>query len=384
MAPPKKGKQPNRGNGSSRTEEPKPKDQDRTPALRPALAQVTTDPKTMSAQYEQPLLIPYAGNEDLSPNSSIAQQSEEDMEMENVLLGVPSSEGDQKKTLLSLRQTYKKTRCNLARTRSHLKFIKDCNRQGKIPKGLKVTNKCHAILKNETDVEIQFITAATQAECCFSQALLSHYVQIERKLDRDLRSTEQTMTSVIQTPGDPEALEEHAEMLAKTIINIEKYEQELDRKKTAKSEKLAQPTTRQKGNNPKKVPQNRAKGKGEFKRNNVFNSPTAHPPGPSKVTKTRPNPPPQATPEETQTPPPNMLSPAQMEQVKSIFSGLLYGQAAPPGIAGPSRPPPPQPPQAYDYCTGNQQPPPLFGYPGRPSTQQLPPLAGLGRQYHFQ
>lgn len=50
------------------------------------------------------------------------------------------------KSLLSLRQQYKKTKTNIARVTSHLSYLQQCQEQQKTRKGLRVNVRCNALL----------------------------------------------------------------------------------------------------------------------------------------------------------------------------------------------------------------------------------------------
>ena len=66
------------------------------------------------------------------------------------------TEEEEDKKLLSLRQTYKRTKSNLTKIRSHLAFIRDCKTLDKTPRGLRVEVTCNALLAELSTVKRRF------------------------------------------------------------------------------------------------------------------------------------------------------------------------------------------------------------------------------------
>jgi hypothetical protein len=70
--------------------------------------------------------------------------------------------------LLALRQKYRRVCNDLARARSHLKFVTESQTKGTTPRGLRINVRCHAFLKRQTNVEEEFKETTRCAEAEFS------------------------------------------------------------------------------------------------------------------------------------------------------------------------------------------------------------------------
>lgn len=163
-----------------------------------------------------------------------------------------------KKSLLILRQEYKKLKLNLNKTRSHLEFIRACLDKETTPRGLQVNVRCNALLADFTDIKERFAGTKQTAENSYTQALLLHYAKLEMKLKKDAEAVTAEMEATSRTVT-PEERQQHQEMLTKTDINIQKQQEELTERKKKKLEFLDKPGQGRKerrrkgnyGNNPR-------------------------------------------------------------------------------------------------------------------------------------
>jgi hypothetical protein len=131
--------------------------QSSSPAQTPAIGPPKrTDPlanKKRSTQPEISLLKPANRQEGAF---SLEPDSDDDILMDTS--GNDPSGNNQTKTLLALRKSYK---ANLAWTISHLESMKTCTDIRQIPKGQRVTTKCHTLLKDMSNVETRFTDMST-------------------------------------------------------------------------------------------------------------------------------------------------------------------------------------------------------------------------------
>ncbi len=75
-------------------------------------------------------------------DTAIVLDTEMTEEEEDNILGI-TNQATERKTLLSLRQQFKKTCTNMARVKSHLNFLAQCRNEEKIPRGLTVNVQCN-------------------------------------------------------------------------------------------------------------------------------------------------------------------------------------------------------------------------------------------------
>ncbi len=201
-------------------------------AIAPALAQIQTTPKTLPSARPnlppEPFTIPETPEDPTQNNQeNLVHMSDEDDILEE----------PEEKILLSLRQKYKKYKCNLLRVDSHLSFIQECKRRGKIPRGLRVNVECNALLTDLSDVKQKFKATKDQAENCFTDSLDTHYEIAKKKLEADLHQVIRLMTSK-STCSRETVRKEHEEMLTKTEENINKQKERLDMVKNKKLQML--------------------------------------------------------------------------------------------------------------------------------------------------
>ena len=130
------------------------------------------------------------------------------------------------KTLLAMRQQYKKLQTNGTRIRSHLSFTKQCWRENKVPKGLQVNVKCYAFLQYLSNVQQKFHTTKTTAEESYSKALWEYYVSARTKVNVQLKDLEEAIALKL-TQASMEERAEHEYLMAKTRHNVKKQEQRL-------------------------------------------------------------------------------------------------------------------------------------------------------------
>ncbi len=317
-------------------------------------------------------------------------------EMEEILLD------EDQKSLLALRQQYKKTRTNITRVNSHLTFIDQCIREDKVPKGLRINVRCNALLSDYTNVKDQFKSTKEMAEFEFSEALKNHYKKVKTKLEENLKTLEATMTKELEKAEDNEK-KEHLELMKKTEENIEKHEERLRTRKTQKMEHLTNPETGRQRTFQRRQDQTRGRGmpyqaknynpkpkrQSNYKRppiNNAWNKQVALPPVQSSIVPpAQPNIGPPAQPSIGPPAQPSIVPPTQppmtnvmqeVAEMKSILNQLLL-----------TRPQPPiqQPPQLHfnnQHCTPlGQQHPSLLGPGGSVLPGQHPSLVRQNQQY---
>lgn len=341
----------------------------------PSLAQKKLDP----AAYKRPANT--EENMDVQNEGILGAINDLNLEEDddNILLG---SDEDHSKTLLALRQVFKKTKANLIRARSHLDFIEGCQDARKIPKGLQIKTKCQALLKDYTTVEHDFKSTNRQTEEEYLALLQSHYTEVIKTLEKKLKEVEMNMRSVSALVSNKEVLEDHTEMLTKTIDNVEKLKTNLSERKKRKRETL---NSGEETANRRRRPQS-GKGKGPLypkpnprpkatsgrkARVTPLTTPmdsTYHPPPPP--------PPPQSTAQSQATGQLPNFGIQQLIQLGSLLSNVPYLQ--PQGYHGQQQPQ--LHPFSYLPYAPAGQPPPLQMAGAEALTRQPPPLPGRGPQ----
>ncbi len=309
----------------------------------------------------------------------------ESMETDNILLEPAQPNGEQK-TLLSLRQGYKRARCNLARVNSHLEFIQQCVHEEKTPRGLSVNVHCNAFLADLTTIKAKFKDVKLEAENEFTQSLIYHYRTVRDKLQKQITELESNM-AIEKCRATSDEVKVHMEMMTKTKENVEKQEHRLEERKKRKMEGLNQPK--------EKRPKESRKNNREFRQNKTNERP--RPPRPNykpsvnprqpRITRVNNEPQPLSTALEApnypaqppmpnnayQQPPPNGQVP-QMTDLMNMIGQLLQQQQQAPRV---QQPPTllPQPP-----CAVGHQPPVLRAPQMSTIVGQPPPLSGYGHQ----
>ncbi len=274
------------------------------------------------------------------------------------------------KSLLSLRQQYKKAKTNITRATSHLNFLQQCEEQQKTPKGLRVNVKCNALLADYTNVKDQFKTTKDNAEEEFKDYLKEHYDLLTVKLNEDLEMIEANMKSQLEK-ASPEAKKEHQDLMKKTSDNIAKHEERLQSRKKHKYDLL----TDKEGTRQQDRRQNFQRRQDRFNgRGMPYNT---RPKRQQRNTTPRPKPPTQPAPMETQPIPPPQFNVAQeMAEMRSLLNKLLL-KPPPPPIQQP-----PQLPGMVNHCPPMvQQHPSLLGPGGNILPGQHPSLVRQGQQY---
>ena len=333
------------------------------PARATRLSQKPKAPAPTLAQNE-------AGSEiERSANDSTTST---DSEMPEVNVLTNETTEREEKSLLALRQQYKKTRTNIARVRSHLNFLQQCQEQQKTPKGLRVNVRCNALLADYTNVKEQFKTTKETAEGEFTTSLKEHYELIIEQLEQDLKELEATMTKELEKV-DEEKRREHEDLLKKTTDNITKHEERLKERKKQKYDNLSngeETRRRERRENiqRRQERQERPRGRGMPYQSRPKRQPSTQ--------TTRPKTPPRPAPMETQPtqpPPSNIVQ--EVAEMRSLLNKLLLNQQAnqvqqPPQLPGISHCPPMVP-----------QHPSLFGPGGNTLPGQHPSLVRQGQQY---
>lgn len=227
----------------------------KAPAPSPALAATRVGPKTresarinhtsnnstnerLATETVQEMIT--TDKEAANQLEATAMANEIDMlEEDDILLDQPAKRPE-KKTLLALRQAYKRTRCNLARVNSHLEFIYQCTHEEKTPKGLTVNVRCNALLADLTNIKEKFKETKLEAENEFTQSLNRHYKSVKMTLQKELEELERQIQEE-EAQATSEELKIHQDMMTKTKENIEKQERRLEERKRKKIEDLLQP-----------------------------------------------------------------------------------------------------------------------------------------------
>ena len=295
-------------------------------------------------------------------------------EEEDALLEDPGNLTEDK-TLLSLRQKYKKTRTNIARVSSHLAFISKCENEEKIPKGLQVNVKCNALLADLSNIKQEFATTKGTAEHDFSSSLLGHYRIVKGKLESELKTLEETIAAKLENV-DPGTRKTHEDLMTKTVENITKHQQRLEERKKRKMDYLTNQDSRR--------PTYRRHERGQERGMPYHN----------------PNPPPRYNRQPNQATRPArqpQLQPTGIEMQPVATGSTQLPQASPANLAQEvaemrtllnrlliNRPPPIQQPPSLlgmQNCTPMQQPHSLLGVRGQISTGQHPSLSGRDQQF---
>ena len=198
-----------------------------TPSPAPALAIVGAGPQTL---------------ESASPRRDLPSEEDEDSILdEPAPMDIAAREN---KSLLALRQDYKKTKSNLDRANSHLDFIQDCISREKVPRGLQVNVKCSALMADATGVTERFKKTKTTAEKEYSNSLRGHYIAVRSLLHDRVKELERQMERELTRASDEER-ELHRTMMEKTRTNLQRQKEQLAERKKKKLEGYRQPQGRQ-------------------------------------------------------------------------------------------------------------------------------------------
>ncbi len=215
----KEGVEPVRTAGHSR-DPPIPR-----PSPAPALASNGTGSQTSESASQR------------STSPSITINEEEDR-----LLDEPSMEVDiqEKKSLLALRQAYKKAKSNLDRSNSHFEFLQECVEKENAPKGLNVNVKCNALMSDCTDVQVRFDNTKKYAEKEYTTALRGHYVAVRRICRDQVDELKKEMETEL-SKASMEEKQTHQLLIDKTEENLSKQRKQLDERKRRKLETIGKP-----------------------------------------------------------------------------------------------------------------------------------------------
>ncbi len=270
----------------------------------------------------------------------------------------------QKKSLLALRQLYKRTRNNLARVTSHLAFIETCMGKEKTPKGVRVNVYCNAVLADLTNVKTKFVETKEKAEHSYVEALRSHYRTAKVKLTKDLEAVEKEIRSTVRQ-ASLEEVQEHKAMMDKTMENLDKLEKTLEDRKKQKVESLTSPAMRNRQDRrsrPYNPPPNPTTRYGQTNQQRKSTRPPNRrgPPKPTQVIHTQQQPPPQSA---QQT--------AEINNLAGLLNQLLKN--APAHTQQP-------PPLLMNPCAPGLQPPPLLAPRVNPPPGLPPMQFGRGQQ----
>lgn len=204
----------------------------------------TSKEKTIPAGETSPIPMPPESTKSTNDHSEQSKKTIEPeditMDDEDALLMDPAENQQERKNLLSLRQSFKKNRCNLARVNSHLDFINQCMHNEKTPKGLTVNVHCNALLADLTTIKQKFKDTKEEAEYEFTESLNMHYKSVKKTLEKELTELERHIETE-QTRATDAELKIHQEMMSKTRENIEKQEKRLEERKRKKIEVLSHP-----------------------------------------------------------------------------------------------------------------------------------------------
>ena len=88
---------------------------------------------------------------------------------------VPPPLSQSEKTLLGLRQQFRKLHSQLARVQSHLEFCNECHTHNMTLKDLRVNVSYQAMLRDYLNVAVRFDQTSRRAEHDYSNHLSSHY-----------------------------------------------------------------------------------------------------------------------------------------------------------------------------------------------------------------
>ncbi len=195
------------------------------PSPAPALAPTGAGPKT---------------SESASPAITLLPSEDEDSILDEPPMEVETQE---KKSLLALRQSYKKTKSNLDRAHSHLDFIQGCMDKEKVPRGLQVNVKCNALMADLTPIKEQFKETTKTAEKSYSTSLRGHYVAARNVLKNQVHDLEDQMKRELERASKEEK-EMHTALMMKTKENLEKHQKTLEERKRKKLESLERPPSK--------------------------------------------------------------------------------------------------------------------------------------------
>ena len=358
------------------------------PSPPPALALKKAGPKTKMSASLQP---PASSLEPPMDTMDVDIDGEDD-----ILLDPPRAE---EKTLLALRQSYKRTRSNLSRVASHLEFIETCIDHEKTPRGLQVHVRCNALLTDLSNIKEKFANTKNMAEHEFTDSLKSHYTTAKSKLEKDLLGLNKEIDQQ-RKRATPQDREEHDQMFKKTEDNLAKQEKELDQRKKRKLDGLSRPpptreerTGRRKPynssstNNARPIYGSRPNYRGRQPNNNPGQSSTQAPrnnpipPTPTNVVRNV---------QENQQPTAPLAQNIDLTTMTNMFNQLMQqaisrqqpAQLMPAFAPGPQQVAVPQrqPVQLRPPCAPGLQPPMLQAPGVNVQYRQPPPLSGLGQQ----
>ena len=173
---------------------------------------------------------------------------------DEALLLQPPHGPEPAKKLLALRQTLKRVLSNRARAQSHLQFTAACLQSGKTPRGLTIKTKCQALLKEATNVEARFERTTATAEKDYVDSLHTHYTTIVESLNQQEAEIQQSMEETLATITERHVVEEHKDLLIKTMANCSKLEDKLEQQKKTKRDALEAPPTKKTRKQPRGTP----------------------------------------------------------------------------------------------------------------------------------
>ena len=139
--------------------------------------------------------------------------------------------------LLKVRRLYFKASMHQITCKHHLNFLKECQHNNTIPKGLRLNLKPHAYKLDSTEVSTKIATLLKETEQKVTQYLIEHYETIignprSDRYERVLNICEYFPT----TP--PSVVNNHKEILNKTTDKINKKEKTLQERASKKLEHL--------------------------------------------------------------------------------------------------------------------------------------------------
>lgn len=187
---------------------------------------------------------PSAGSEEEVREKQLPVPPEDNSEgMEVEASTGTTSPQEVEKNLLSLRKQYKRSASNLARVKSHLRFVRACASRGSTPKGLRINVRCHALLADLTNIREAFASTGKSAEKDLVGHLIDHYEETSTLLEAEVRGQELAMTQHLRLlPQDSDAARKHRELYTKTLDNIRQQEDKMERGKQRKLDTIQETT----------------------------------------------------------------------------------------------------------------------------------------------
>ena len=156
---------------------------------------------------------------------------------------ITGSVHEEEDALLHLRKQYHHTLTAITKAEHHRSFLKQCQQENRVPKGLQIKLTPQAYMSDSTTINTEFNNITRQAEQNLCDTLIRHYDTLHEKLTAQLNEIEEKMAETAASESET-TIETHEALIQKTIANIHKRKSTLQEKATKKIEILKNPQRR--------------------------------------------------------------------------------------------------------------------------------------------